>query len=141
MKRLSDWRGRLNSAVNEMMRKPFAWGTHDCVAGMFMPVVRAVTGEDLSGELPAYDSALGAKQALATHGFDGLSALALAHLDEIEPAFARVGDIALVRNEEPGAVFPLAFGVVLGERIGVLKETGYGTVAREMAEQTYRVGQ
>jgi hypothetical protein len=139
MKRLTDWRGRLAAAVNAMMREPFRWGSNDCVSGLFAPVVRAVTGTDLSGELPEYDTLPGAKDALADRGFDGLRALALTYLEEIAPAFARAGDIVIIENQIGG--IGEGFGVVIGERIGVLTEAGYGTVSRETALSAYRVGQ
>lgn len=134
--RLTDWRGRLQEALNELYNAPFAWGTNDCLTGLTAKCVEAVIGEDVAEEHRGkYDSATSAIRYLRSLGYEDLGAAVSSRFDQVHPAHAWVGDIAIV----PGSYTGIALGIFLGERIAVLGQNGYGTVDRSIAVATYRV--
>ena len=90
----SAWRVRFEAALQERMRRPFAWGTHDCCI-FAADMVQAQTGVDLAADLRgSYSDAAGAARALATLG--GIEVAGARAGEEIPPLHAQVGDIGLV---------------------------------------------
>ena len=136
MKRRYDWRSRLHRTLGEVQARPFAWGTWDC-AVFANTCVQAMTGESLLSALgvPPYGDAAGAMAALAGLGYPDLEALLAAHFEAAKPSYAYEGDIAVIDAPLTGT----ALGIVLGERIGVVTEHGYGTVPRSHMKAAYRV--
>jgi hypothetical protein len=111
MNRVHDWQLRLEAFARERMARPFAWGSNDC-ALFAADCVRALTGETLCPELRGYDGR-GALRLQEEHG--GLHGLASWALGEpIPTAFARVGDVVLVRMGDGQALGICNGGVVIG---------------------------
>lgn len=82
----------LHEYITANLRKPFAWGEHDCVlfaAGW----VAIATGKDYTSALPRWSSA---KQALRmVRNLGGMEAIVDARLTRAPPNLAQDGDIAL----------------------------------------------
>ncbi|WP_085025599.1 DUF6950 family protein [Ensifer aridi] len=138
LKRLPDWRRRFEAAIDEIKALPFAWGDHDCGPGLAGRLAFALTGVDCAAQYRgSYDSAASALRVMHEAGFDNLGDLVAAILPEIHISAAAIGDIAAVPVNGP---FGYALGVVNGERIFVLKETGVGTVDLLDATRAFKVG-
>ncbi len=137
--RVPDWRGRLNEFLNEVRRTPFAWSAFDCGPAFTGRAVEAVTGVDVcSAYRGQYASAGEAVRLVERAGFDDLADLVASILPEYEhPSQAKVGDIAAVKTDGP---FGWSLGVVNGERIFVLHETGLVTVDFLTASRAFGVG-
>ena len=144
--RLPDWRPRLVAYLARITATPFAYGTHDC-ALFAAGAVEAMTGEDLAAPYRGrYGSLKGGLKCLAKAGAADHVALIRARCDQIAPAFAAVGDIAVIGPEAaisagtsrvaPG---PAALGIFEGEHIVVLREEGLGFVPRATATLAFRV--
>ena len=128
MERLS----MLITYASEAGQRPFCPGRHDCalfVAGW----VKVVTGKDFArGWRSTYRSLRRGQQLLATAGFADHVAFAAVHLHEISPAFAQVGDLAVLDDQ--------AFGIVAGEMIYCLRPEGLGLVPRGQMRRAFKVG-
>lgn len=122
----------LNAYAEKAKVRKFRPGSHDCalfVAGW----VKLVTGNDpAKGWRGQYRSLRKGQEMLEAAGIADPVDLAVSLLPEVPPAFAQIGDIALVDG--------LAFGVVNGERIWVLQRTGIATVPLNRATRVFRVG-
>ena len=93
--RLRDWQTRLALLLRERRAMPFAWGLNDCCTFPCDGVL-AMTGGDPADGLRSHRTFEEAQQVLLAH--DGVRGLADARLGpRIEPAFARIGDVGLVR--------------------------------------------
>jgi hypothetical protein len=96
--RLSDWRTRLAVYLAACREKPFAYGEHDC-ARFAAGAVEAVTGTDPSAGLGIrYTTLLGGRRALAARGYRDPIAFVRERFEEIAPALARVGDLAVIET-------------------------------------------
>lgn len=138
LRRLPDWRGRYEAAIDEIMRTPFAWHSHDCGPGLAGRLVLAVTGVDLSAQYAGdYHDATSAARLIRKLGFATLGDLVASMLPVIHPSRAEIGDIAAMAVDGP---IGHALGVVNGERIFVLTETGIGTVDLLDAAMCFKVG-
>ena len=115
----------------EAGQKPFRPGRHDCAlfaAGW----VKLVTGWDLArGWRSTYRSLKRGQQLLEEAGFADHVAFAASHLPEIPPAFAQVGDLAVLETQ--------AFGIVAGEMIYCLRPNGLGLVPRSAMRRAFQV--
>ena len=113
-------------------QQPFRPGRHDCAlfaAGW----VKQVTGRDLArGWRSTYRSLQRGQQLLQDAGFSDHVAFAAAHLPEIAPAFAQVGDLAVLETQ--------AFGLNAGEMIYCLRPEGLGLVPRSAMRRAFDVG-
>ena len=111
--------------------RPFRPGRHDCAlfaAGW----VKLATGRDLArGWRSRYRSLKRGETLLQEAGFADHVALAADHLPEIMPAFAQVGDLAVLEDN--------AFGIVAGEMIYCLKPEGLGLVPRGQMRRAFAV--
>ena len=133
--RFPDWRPRLFGFIAATVRRPLVPGQHDC-ALFAAGAVEAMTGTDVAADWRGrYDSFNAGLKALRKAGFKDHVALVAAHLEEVPPAFAQVGDIGaiLLPGELP------ALGIFTGGELAVLRETGLGFAPREMAVQAWRV--
>lgn len=136
--RKSDWRSRFEAVIDDIKAEPFVWGSHDCGPGLAGRVVLAMTGVDLSAQYAGeYHDAVSAYRLIRDRGFDTLADLVASLLPPIHPSRAEMGDIAAIRVDGP---IGHALGVVNGERVIVLKETGYGTVDLLDADTCFKVG-
>lgn len=144
MKRLPDWRARLDKMFDEIRRTPFDWATgHDCALALASGAIRALTGVDVAAPYRGkYSNEIGAIKLLKQHGFDNLEALAASLLPEIPVSRAHLGDIVTYLDETVPSSDPLAytFGVVNGERAFVLRPEGIGTMDLLKASRAFRVG-
>jgi len=115
----------------EAGQRPFRPGRHDCAlfaAGW----VKLATGRDLArGWRSAYRSLSKGQHMLEEAGYADHVALAAAHLPEVAPAFAQVGDIAVLDNQ--------AFGIVAGEMIYCLRPEGLGLVPRGQMRRAFQL--
>jgi hypothetical protein len=111
--------------------RPFRAGRHDCAlfaAGW----VKLATGRDLArGWRSTYRSLTRGQRLLEEAGFADHVAFAASHLSEIAPAFAQVGDLAVLEDQ--------AFGIVAGEMIYCLKPEGLGLVPRGQMRRAFQV--
>lgn len=133
MNRLPDWRSRFDAYLNAAARTKFRPGRHDC-ALFAAGAVEAMTGQDFARGWRGYTSLKAGQSKLESEGFADHIALAASLLPEIEPIFARVGDIAVVDGDTENA-----FGVVQGSKIFVLKRSGLGSVPLLMGKRAFRV--
>lgn len=78
--------------------KPFVWGKSDCMT-MFRSHMVAMGVKGLP-KAPEYSSALGAKRALKTMGFDTVGDLLDSLLPRIAPAAALPGDVIMVEGSD-----------------------------------------
>ena len=103
-------------------RRPFEWGSFDCVlfvAGW----VRLRTGVDQLAGLPAWTSEREARRVIASIG--GLSAALDSRLVRIKPGMAIDGDIGIVEN---------TLGVFTGRHIVAAGQSGLIFIDRMRAE-------
>ena len=111
--------------------RPFRPGRHDCAlfaAGW----VKQVTGQDPArGWRSTYRSLKRGQRLLKAAGFADHVALAATHLPEIAPAFAQIGDLAVLDDQ--------AFGLNAGEMIYCLKPQGLGLVPRSAMRRAFAV--
>lgn len=132
--RYDDWKLRLIQHLGEAARKPYEPGVHDC-ALFSAGAVKAMTGVDHASRWRGRYSTLKAGQRLLRKaGFDDHIALAAAHLEEIAPAFAAPGDLAVLAHDL-GPVL----GVVQGENVYVLTLDRLGLLPLSDAVRAFRV--
>lgn len=138
MTRLPDWPARLHAFVDSVKLRVFEWQAHDCFLGWAADAVLAVTGEDIGAAYRGrYKSAVGAARVMRNDGFEKLADLVASHLPEIHISEASLGDIAAIPDDSP---FGFTLGIVNGEVILVLRETGMGVVPLFDATRAFRVG-
>ncbi|MDS9468216.1 hypothetical protein RGQ15_11625 [Paracoccus sp. MBLB3053] len=136
--RLPDWRARFAAEMDRQRCLPFAWGRQDCVIGLACGAVEAITGADLAvGWRSKYKSPKSALKALRAKGYDGVADLVAGHLPEIEPALARIGDLALITDDGP---LGHAIGIVDASGLIVITETGHGRAPRDRMTRAFQVG-
>lgn len=135
IRRLPDWHPRLSAWLTGCARHPLVPGEHDC-ALFAAGAVQAMTGSDPAARWRGgYTSLPQGLRALRAAGFADHVAVVAALFEEVPPAFAQVGDIAVVR--QPGEL--PALGVVTGAEVAVLREAGLGFVSCLDAAQAWRV--
>jgi len=120
----------LRDYVAAARTRRFRAGRHDCAlfaAGW----VQAVTGVDHAEGWRGYTSLRAGKAMLAEAGHKDHVGLVATILEEIPPAMARTGDIAVIDDN--------ALGVVSAERVFVLRHDGVGHVSRMQAKRAFRV--
>lgn len=134
--RVDGWRAALNAYISESRRRPFELGTFDC--GLFAAdAVLAVTGFDQAADLRGkYTTYSGALKALKSLGFKTHEAMAAALFEEIHPAMASIGDIAVF---DTGDEMGVALGVVNGETCFVLRPDGLGILETLQARRAFRI--
>ena len=138
LQRIDGWRARFDAACDDMRRTPFSWGDHDCLVGLVGNLAEALTGEDIvSPWRQRYASGVGALRVLRNDGFADLGGLVATILPEIHISRARLGDVAAIPSDDG---FGFALGVVNGERILVLRPSGFGTVDLLSATRGFRIG-
>lgn len=130
VKRLPDWRNRLDAYLDEKTREPFEYGTNDCalfVAG----AVNAMTGFDpAEGFRGRYHTSAQAQRSLLSHGYEKVTEMARQFFREIHPSRAQIGDLAVAED---------ALGVIGGPMIFVLREDGLGQVPLSLATSAFEV--
>lgn len=121
----------LQTYLAEVRRKRFRPGQHDCalfVAGW----VKMVTGQDHArGWRSKYRSLKRGRAMLQEAGHADHIALAASVLEEVSPAMAQTGDLAVIDGN--------ALGVVSSDRVFVLHPDGLGHVSRMRAGRAFKV--
>lgn len=119
MVRLPNWPMVLSDYLAECNRKPFQWGTHDCMA-FTCGAVKALTGHDYFPEFSDYHDEVTAFKMLGKHGgVAGIISKCLGRGDR-NLALAQRGDVVLVK-------MPEAIGGIVddsGQRIAVVTKDG-----------------
>lgn len=122
---------QLNTYLIAVRSKRFRPGSHDCghfVAGW----VEVATGVDHGAAWrDAYISMQEAAERLTGAGYEDHVDLVASILPETPPAFARVGDLAVVDGR--------ALGIVASDRVFVLRPDGLGHVSRLRALRAFSV--
>lgn len=134
MSRYSDWQSRLLAYLGSVHQTPFEYGNMDCV--LFVSgAVQAMSGAGFAeGGKGQYDTLIGGLRKLREAGYEDHFGAIKDLYPQVHPAFANVGDIAVVKNgNEKG------LGIVQGEMIYVMTEHGFGVVPRSMMEEAYSV--
>ncbi|WP_223215734.1 DUF6950 family protein [Rhizobium herbae] len=139
LKRVPLWVGPFNDVLDDMRRKPFAWGDNDCGPAFAGRIVHVLTGVDFSAPYQGrYHDAVSAYRLMRDEGFDDLADLVATKVPEYaHPSEAHVGDIMTLPVDTP---FRHALGVLNGERIFALTENGIGSVDRRIADRAFKVG-
>lgn len=134
MTRHPEWRSRLAAHLAAHARIAFRPGQHDCV--LFAAGARlAVRGEDLITAFKGRYTTIEEGFALAVEaGFADPFEGVVAGLEEIPPAFAQVGDLALLEGTDG---LP-AMGIVQGAMIACLHPRGAGLVPITEARRVWR---
>ena len=115
-------------------RKPFAWGTSDCLTWCSDCAI-ALTGEDPVADVRGtYRDARGAARAIKKLGGSFGSAV-VTHLPEIPPALAQSGDWAIVTNEDGEEVL----GVIVGALVYARGKTGLALCSRSRVKRAFKV--
>ena len=132
MKR-DDWKPRLRSYLAAQADAPFAYGSADC--GAFAGgAIEAMTGENPHAAVAGkYKTMAGALRALKRLGHEDHIAYAASVLNEIDPLYAQIGDVAVVQAAEGHAL-----GVVVGAHIEVRTPAGRGVVPLTDAVRAFR---
>ena len=128
------WKADLRSFLAAQADAPFAYGSADC--GAFAGgAIEAMTGENPHAAVAGkYKTMKGALRALKRLGHEDHIAYAAAILDEIDPLYAQLGDIAVVDSPEGPAL-----GVVVGAHIEIRTPEGRGVVPLTDAMRAFRV--
>ncbi|HEU5019692.1 MAG TPA: hypothetical protein VFT69_17175 [Pseudolabrys sp.] len=137
LSRKPGWRARIDATIDQYRRARFGYGDFDC-AVFAAAGIEALTGERVGkAAWWKYRSARGGASVIKKAGFVDLADMAASLLPEIHPSQAYVGDIAAIPSDGP---FGWSLGVVGGERIFVLRETGLATVDLLTATRAFKVG-
>lgn len=132
--RLPDWRSRLSAYLAETAREGFRFGSNDC-ALFSAGAVRAMTGHDPAAPWRGtYTTLEGGLKRMRKAGFQDHIALVANEFATCAPAFAQVGDIALIETPEGPAL-----GIITGETIACLGPRGLGHLPREAATRAWTV--
>ncbi len=131
-----DWRMKLAEYLHVVASRHFSWGEHDC-ALFAAGAIKAMTGHDFAAEFRGrYATSIGGLRILRKAGFADHAELAASIFEEVAPAFAHVGDIAVIDTDQGAAL-----GIIQGSRVYVLRpdEAGIGTVDLLTASRAFRV--
>jgi hypothetical protein len=122
----------LHAFTDQVKGKPFRPGSHDC--GMFAAAwVKYWTGRDVVvGLRGKYRTLKKAQEMFEARGFKDHVDFAASLFADVHPAFAQIGDLAVVDGD--------ALGIVAGENVYVLKPTGLSTVSRLRATRAFTIG-
>lgn len=126
MKKIEGWHYNLRKYIEASAAKPFKTGSHDC-ALFWAGGVEAMTGVDPAADYRGKYKTFRAGKELI--GVD-LGDYAARFFEEVPPAFAQVGDLAMVKG---------ACGIVQGEHVYVLGKGGIMTVPLTRATRAFRV--
>jgi hypothetical protein len=132
--RLPDWRPRLTAYLTQTAHEGFRYGSNDC-ALFAAGAVRAMTGHDPAAAWRGtYTTLEGGLKRLMKAGFDDHVALVASLFQDVAPAFAQVGDLALVDAPDGPAL-----GIVVGDTIACMAPQGMGHLPRQAALRAWTV--
>lgn len=132
--RRPDWRARLHAYIEAQRRVPFIFGQSDCLL-FSLGAVEAMTGTDHAADVRGKYTTLqgGLKRLAAATGARGYVEYVAGLFDEVVPALAQIGDLAVVDSEEGPAL-----GIVGGAYIFVPRDEGLGVVPLTEAKRAFR---
>jgi hypothetical protein len=131
------WRSALHLEIERHRREPFSWEAGTDCAMFAADCVKAMTGTDPAEAFRGrYRSAEGALRAVKRAGFSDLAGLAASVAEEVHPAKARVGDVALVRTDD---ALGYSLGIFIGELVAVRHPSGIGSVNRATCTKAFRI--
>lgn len=132
--RLPDWRSRLNAYFAEVAPVDFRYGSNDC-ALFAAGAVRAMTGHDPAAAWRgSYTTLEGGLKRLRKAGLADHVAVVDSLLLPVAPAFAQVGDLALLRDHEGQGL-----GIVAGETVVCLSPRGLAHLPRDFVTAAWSV--
>ncbi len=134
--RFADWKSRLGVYIAGRFGQPFRPGEFDC-ALFAAGAVEAMTGVDFAAPFKGrYTSLEEGIEALRAEGHADHLALIAATFEEVHPAFAQPGDIALLDGGDHAAI-----GIVQGEHVYALRSDGRGVglAPRDAMQRAWRV--
>ncbi len=133
--RRPDWRPRLQSYLARVSGRRFRAGRHDC-ALFAAGAIHAQTGFDPAhlwrGQYRNLDEGYAL---LRGAGFEDPAAFVAARCEEIAPARAAAGDIAVLAGDDGTA----ALGVVQGAMVYCLRPSGLALVRRDEILKAFRL--
>lgn len=135
MTRRPDWRARLLAYLSSVAAEPYVPGQHDCI--LFAAAGReALTGTDLMADWRGKYSTVPEGYRIArTHGWADPFAYVVSGLPEIAPAFAQVGDLAMLDGIDG---LP-ALGIVQGELIYTVGKERQELAILTAAQRAWRI--
>ena len=121
----------LDAYLAKVRERKFRPGSHDC--GLFVAGwVKALTGKDHGKPFRGrYRSMRRGAELLAEAGHASHVDYVASLFEEIPPAFAQTGDLAVVEGD--------ALGIVASDRVFVLRPDGLGHVSRLRMERAFTV--
>jgi hypothetical protein len=133
--RMKDWEPRLVAYLAGIKARTFAPGAHDCALFTAGAVAAMTSIDHAEGWRGRYKTLKGGQRALKKAGIADHVALVASLFDEVAPAFAHRGDIAVVAGADGIA----ALGIVQGEGVYVLKPEGLAVIRRSEMKRAFRV--
>lgn len=124
------WQARLTAFLADNYRRPFQPGVWDC-AIWAAGAVQAMTGEDHMRGLRGYRTIAEGKKRLQAKGYDDHIAYVAAWLPEIAPAFAQIGDVAVIGED--------SLGIVQGAQVYLFGANGFGLMPTTVISRAFRV--
>jgi hypothetical protein len=135
--RMVKWRSRYDATIDILRETPFEWGDHDCLFGLVVPVIEALTGDRMFERFRGrYRTAKGALGVMRKAGYADLADLAASELPEVHPSACVLGDIVAIPS---GDDFGFALGVVNGDRVFILHPGGLGQRSLSEAVRAFKV--
>lgn len=128
--RVENWRSKLLAYIDQHERKPFAYGSNDCLL-MVAGAIEAVTGVDHAEPFRGRYTTL--KEGRALIG-KPLLAFVKSKLTEVHISQAYDGDLGAKKDKGEWA-----FGVIIGAHFYVQTETGLGILRRGDAQKAFKV--
>lgn len=133
MTRKQDWAESLTEYLVGVSRTEFRPGRMDC-ALFTAGAVQAITGQDFARGYRGYKTLAAGRKKLSEEGFETHIDYAASLLEEIPPALAQPGDVAVVDTEEGPAL-----GVFQGEYVYAMSHTGLGLIPRLKTTRAFKV--
>lgn len=120
MSRFPDWPQRYHDYIDAVKRNQFDWVSFNC-AHFCAGSIKAITGKDLLVGFKKAKSKAEFIKLIKAKGFKDLEELVNKKLPRKHKSKANVGDIAVFPSDD---IFGVAFGIVNGDHIIVVSETG-----------------
>jgi uncharacterized protein DUF6950 len=143
MQRISNWPRRLSQLIASSQATTFEWGHYDCA--MFVcAAVREITGVDVGAAFRGtYHDESAAEAIFLGGGFADLggfaaSIAAVNSMPEVQPTFARRGDVVWIDNDTPYG----ALGIVaLDPRLAAcMSDAGIVLIHMDRWKRAWQVG-
>ncbi len=138
LRRVTDWRVSFNTAINDIRRLPFEWGTNDCGPGFAGRICEALTGFNPAADhIGKYSNAEEAYAYLQGLGFNDLAEATESILYPCPVSRAQIGDVVAFEVNTP---FKYALGVVNGETAFVRTHRALASVHMLKADRAFKIG-